>query len=988
MPGLVEANGPTYISSHSADVILSDIRPFKLKTDALLSINVLLDELLYIILSNSNSLVPDRLRASLLAILPTSLGKEALLEAEVELRAYWERTAASGVAPAVEDDTTTFHLQWTFELLRNKCEAYSTLNEADEDPVAESHINERFGRSGASSPKAALIAPAALYLTAILEAVCEHVLSNVGRVAARDSSRTSATVNDLFTALCEDASMYGSFRTMKVYDQIEQLSKAPRPSRRSKSFTRNERGSTSRTVSPQQDVAPHTMTGSLSRQSSEASSVGNGHMQNNPSRSSFEKSRALRMFSNGRTSEDNRSGHKKSASYSEPAKQASYEGEVESVEEFDDLMRSASTMKMSLTPDRLKTMEVYKQEKDQRRRPPALATRQDSEASSRPPPPPVPSSARQVESITEDDEEGSSPKMSTATRNRQGSFNTQPPALAPPNRSRSVSTSGAPVSSTARKPFRSPNAIPSSFPASLHSSVSNPNMARTRSLHSNSHDAGSNGAPARKRTKAKNLQDMDLDDIMNGSGDEEPEPTAPPPRAPGEQKRVPKVSSTTRELMDFLAEGPPEMAGSRPGQQFTDFMSDGPPKTPGASSVSFDKPKTNRLQRMISKLNIGNDSKAKNAPPESPVKSPGHYRTANGAHFSSIQPGALSPLANRPIPPRPPKPPQPVSPPSSPSQASLADNNGAKSPPLPSHRSPVPPDQYRVPAVPSHVSIPPSPSRSPTQPQLVPKSIMKETTPPRSIPHANLNGNGHVKPVHAKASVPDTHQVPPPQQVAHSRSLTRKPVPNEEAVIPTEKKGRSTPPQTQAQALPPVVSEADLLDMQRLFASATTADECRLIFDMFMTRSKVGLSQSKASEPKEPKVPYPSPSPSLIKQSPKVRNVSVSDGSLEDSLVEMLLGGGPSVLPSAPQPAQVHVQASQPAQPVQGAQLALPPSPPKARRLPRVPIPELNPNVHPAPAQQEKGKEKEKAEQENPAPITTWKNPSEFPTHAATLIPA
>ena len=28
------------------------------------------------------------------------------------------------------------------------------------------------------------------------------------------------------------------------------------------------------------------------------------------------------------------------------------------LEEFDDLMRSASTMKMSLTPDRLKTMEV------------------------------------------------------------------------------------------------------------------------------------------------------------------------------------------------------------------------------------------------------------------------------------------------------------------------------------------------------------------------------------------------------------------------------------------------------------------------------------------------------------------------------------------------------------------------------------------------------------------------------------------------------
>ena len=42
-----------------------------------------------------------------------------------------------------------------------------------------------------------------------------HILSNVGRVAARDSSRTNATVNDLFVALCEDDSIYGLFRTLK-----------------------------------------------------------------------------------------------------------------------------------------------------------------------------------------------------------------------------------------------------------------------------------------------------------------------------------------------------------------------------------------------------------------------------------------------------------------------------------------------------------------------------------------------------------------------------------------------------------------------------------------------------------------------------------------------------------------------------------------------------------------------------------------------------
>jgi hypothetical protein len=105
--------GPSYISSHSADVILSDIRPTKLKLDALRAINILLDEFLYKMLSISGSLATDKLRASLLGLLPTNLGKEALLEAEVELRAYWERTESRF---PTEDDSRSFHLQWVFEV--------------------------------------------------------------------------------------------------------------------------------------------------------------------------------------------------------------------------------------------------------------------------------------------------------------------------------------------------------------------------------------------------------------------------------------------------------------------------------------------------------------------------------------------------------------------------------------------------------------------------------------------------------------------------------------------------------------------------------------------------------------------------------------------------------------------------------------------------------------------------------------------------------
>jgi hypothetical protein len=257
--------GPSYISAHSADVILSDIRPIKLKIEALRSINVLLDEFLYSILNTACSLSTDKLRASLLSLLPTTLGKEALLEAEVELRAYWDRTGPADVE-VLEDDAKTFQLQWAFEvrimsllvivdevqpcfqLLRLKCEAYSTLNETDEDSGAERRINDKILSGGGVPPTTALVAPAALYLTAILEYVTtmflfsssnwplqgyvrvrmkvssclldiyaghRHILSNVGRVASRDSSRTTATVNDLFVALCEDHAIYHFFKTME-----------------------------------------------------------------------------------------------------------------------------------------------------------------------------------------------------------------------------------------------------------------------------------------------------------------------------------------------------------------------------------------------------------------------------------------------------------------------------------------------------------------------------------------------------------------------------------------------------------------------------------------------------------------------------------------------------------------------------------------------------------------------------------------------------
>lgn len=53
--------------------------------------------------------------------------------------------------------------------MRLKCEAYSTLNDSDEDAQAENKIQERLRSQGTELPKSPVVAPAALYLTAILE---------------------------------------------------------------------------------------------------------------------------------------------------------------------------------------------------------------------------------------------------------------------------------------------------------------------------------------------------------------------------------------------------------------------------------------------------------------------------------------------------------------------------------------------------------------------------------------------------------------------------------------------------------------------------------------------------------------------------------------------------------------------------------------------------------------------------------------------------
>ena len=57
--------------------------------------------------------------------------------------------------------------------------------------------------------------PCSLLDKSTLPPTLRHILSSVGRVATRDSSKEVAGTHDLFVALCEDDAIYPVFKASK-----------------------------------------------------------------------------------------------------------------------------------------------------------------------------------------------------------------------------------------------------------------------------------------------------------------------------------------------------------------------------------------------------------------------------------------------------------------------------------------------------------------------------------------------------------------------------------------------------------------------------------------------------------------------------------------------------------------------------------------------------------------------------------------------------
>ena len=425
----------------------------------------------------------------------------------------------------------------------------------------------------------------------------------------------------------------------------------------------------------------------------------------------------------------------------------------------------------------------------------------------------------------------------------------------PHSRTRSTSTSQASVSSAgtrhglSRKGSLSALAIESPHSQALRAQASKASESMSKTSERKIHPSISKDS---------------IDESLDFSSDDDV-----PIKKPMGRKRAPTgVSSHTADLIDFLNSGPPPL-----------------PKMMGPSSSTMSSPtsatsptdkKRGRLRSIVSRFKGSTDrlsskssfedlqhgtlrkSPSLSHPPPSFVPPPLSAKRSlhNISTFAQAQ-------SYYPKPPPPPVPPVviPLSPPSSPSQAGESSMISPLRPrPSPTTRKAVPtfdnPERsYSNSSIPTLDNSKPEEVPPPTPSKIEPPEtrkvdISENINSNREIIHDNVATNNN----NINVSIPSpspSHQA----QVIHKSSLaTPPPSQNNVFSMSQAKHGQEraqvperrviTPPDT------PLTFLEQAKDMRRLLGNASTADECRLLVDMFLTRSGLPMKYEEVGNEK------------------------------------------------------------------------------------------------------------------------------------------
>lgn len=292
-------------------------------------------------------------------------------------------------------------------------------------------------------------------------------------------------------------------------------------------------------------------------------------------------------------------------------------------------------------------------------------------------------------------------------------------------------------------------------------------------------------------------------------------------KSPKQSARQRGLSANTRELIAFLAEGPPE---------FTHDDS--------LSPFSTTSKKSGRLQKMISRITLAGDT----------ARAP-RKMTIGSGDSSSKSMTNLSPLANRPVPPR-----YPIPVPSSAVSSERDSADQAVTHPRQRAHSYIqnPYTTYDGKYMEGDAAASPVPSLAPGteegpidtispvpatfQKRLeidIPKQVqpIKSSPSPTPLPTPAISTSVPVRDIEAADAIPrPTVQLSPLPPAAVQRISSKTSSPLRKKVVPSPN----------SQTSPPALSTLEhAREMRTMLEHATSATECRILVDMFLARSKL-----------------------------------------------------------------------------------------------------------------------------------------------------
>ncbi|KAK9711632.1 hypothetical protein K7432_007692 [Basidiobolus ranarum] len=244
---LLSAKDAMYVTPKATKSIVSRIGSFPVTNDAVFAINGFLDELLYLLISHlpSDKMDISGVEESLMKLLPHGpLAREAIRSAHNFSKTSSTSEPSSALATnrvelitisEPDPDKTA-----TYEQLRVKCLRYST--------IGTEHANPSRLLLGPQQAGEDFTSITVLFITAILEYMARFLINSVA-VMAKQQCRAGIGLEEVYSGLNIDDHIKGLFQEMMLYSKLQKRAVAEAMAKGSKNFTPVERKITTTGIS-------------------------------------------------------------------------------------------------------------------------------------------------------------------------------------------------------------------------------------------------------------------------------------------------------------------------------------------------------------------------------------------------------------------------------------------------------------------------------------------------------------------------------------------------------------------------------------------------------------------------------------------------------------------------------------------------------------------------------------------------------------------